>query len=352
MKPNESNRAKQRSISREYQKGVKLIDIDTTIADYMANTVIPDVEENSEVVKVPLLYGNAERWNSARKEGYLRDQRGRIQIPLVMFKRNSIERDTSLAQFKDLNTLPAYRKYSSKNRYERFTLMSNSRPVYEEYRISVPDYVTISYEVMIWTSFTEHMNKIVEAFQYATDRYWGTDDKYKFRTRLDSFDTQQEVGAGTERVIRTSFTMTVNAYLLPEVYDESPTVRKSFTTKRVVFGVETDLTGNLFTNPNIYNEYQDVIDFVAIRGSKEAEFYDTETVKLTNVYQPPLPSELVGSFDTKNWYRVYVNGVFVEPENYTYSYDGNNNVVTFTFIDYPDIASDWEVVITGKFQEL
>jgi hypothetical protein len=82
-------------------------------------------------------------------------------------------------------------------------------------RVSVPDYVTVSYEVMIWTSFTEHMNKIVEQFQYATDRYWGSEDGYKFRTRIDSFDNQQEVGEGSERVIRTSFTMTVNAYLLP-----------------------------------------------------------------------------------------------------------------------------------------
>jgi len=39
--------------------------------------VIPDVEENGLKVKVPLLYGNAERWAGARKEGYLRDQRGK-----------------------------------------------------------------------------------------------------------------------------------------------------------------------------------------------------------------------------------------------------------------------------------
>lgn len=353
MKDNEKNRANQLSVNKEYQKGVKLIDIDTTIAEYMIDTVIPDVEENDEVVQVPLLYGNAERWNSARKEGVLRDQRGKIQIPLVMFKRNSIERDNSLSQFKDVNTLPAYRKYSPKNRYERFSLQTNAKPVFEEYRVSVPDYVTVSYEVMIWTSFTEHMNKIVEAYQYATDRYWGSEDGYKFRTRIDSFDNQQDVGAGSERIIRTTFTMTVNAYLLPELFDEKPTVRKSFTTKRVVFGVETDMTGELFANPNIYNEYQDVIDFVAIRGSQEAEVKDKDTVEITNVFQPTLPPELVGSFDKKNWYQVYVNGEFKEPELYEYEYDGNNNRVQF---DFPglgfDLDSDDEVVITGKFREL
>mgnify|MGYP003668078700 FL=1 len=313
MNKKETNRALQRGIAKEFTKGVKLLDVDTTIAEYMVDTVIPDVEEHGNKVKVPLLYGNAERWNNARAKGYLRDQRGKIQIPLIMFKRNSIERDAALQQFKDVNTLPAYKKYSKKNRYERFSLQPDASKAFEQYEVSVPDYVTVTYEVMIWTSFTEHMNSIVEQFQYATDRYWGTENGFKFRTRIDSFDNQQEVGEGSERIIRTSFTMVVNAYLLPETYDEKPTVKKSFTPKKVVWGIETDLTGMRFSNPNIYNEYQSVIDFVAIRGSADAginkglypdETADSVTNKysyfyLTNAELPILPQELRGTFDTR-----------------------------------------------------
>ena len=354
MNKKESNRSLQRSVDKEFVKGVKLIDIDTTIAEYMMDTIIPDVTEQGNVVKVPLLYGNAERWTNARKQGYLRDQRGKIQIPLIMFKRNSIERDGSLAQFKDLNTLPAYRRYSPTNRYERFTLQSSAKPAYEQYFISVPDYVTVSYEVMIWTSFTEHMNKIVEAFQYATDRYWGKEDGFKFRTRIDSFDNQQEVGEGSERVIRTTFTMTVNAYLLPETYDENPTVRKSFTPKKVTWGVETDLSGRMFTNPNIYNEYQSVIDFVAIRSSQRAVFVDSTTMKLTNVRLPILPQELVGSFDTQNWFRVYINTEFKPKSTYEYSFNGALNEIIFTFNNTLGFSLDGndEVDIVGKFEQL
>ena len=354
MNKRETNRALQRPIDKEFTKGVKLIDIDTTIAEYMVDTIIPDVEENGSAVKVPLLYGNAERWNNARKQGYLRDQRGKIQIPIVMFKRNSIERDASLAQFKDVNYLPAYKKYSQKNKYERFTLQSGASKPFEQYEVSVPDYVTVTYEVMIWTSFTEHMNKIVEAFQYATDRYWGTKDGYKFRTRIDSFDNQQEVGEGSERIIRTSFTMVTNAYLLPETYDEKPTVRKSFTPKKVVWGVETDLSGTTFTNPNIYNEYQSVIDFVAIRSSQRAEFVNDANVKITNVRKPVLPTELIGSFDTLNWFRVYINSEFKPASTYTYSFDGINNEIIFTFNGTLGFALDEndEVDIVGKFEQL
>jgi hypothetical protein len=362
MNKKETNRALQRGIDKEYTKGVKLLDVDTTIAEYMVDTIIPDVEEHNSKVKVPLLYGNAERWNNARAKGYLRDQRGRIQIPLVMFKRNSIERDTNLAQFKDVNTLPAYKKYSKQNRYERFSLQSGAQRAFEQYEVSVPDYVTVTYEVMIWTSFTEHMNKIVEAFQYATDRYWGKDDGFKFRTRIDSFDNQQEVGEGSERIIRTSFTMVVNAYLLSETYDEKPTVKKSFTPKKVVWGVETDLSGTTFTNPNIYNEYQNVIDFVAIRSSQKAELVtggdsvtgDGAIVKITNVRKPILPTELIGSFDTLNWFRVYINTEFKPASTYTYSFNGATNEISFTFnntLGFQLDAND-EIDIVGKFEQL
>jgi len=354
MNKRETNRANQISISKEFTKGVQLIDIDTTIAEYMVDSIIPTVEENGNQVKIPLLYGNAERWNNARTNGYLRDSRGKIQLPLVMFKRNSIDRQDGMAQFKDVNTLPAYKKYSKHNRYERFTLQTGASRATEQYEVSVPDYVTVTYEVMIWTSFTEHMNTIVEQFQYATDRYWGTENGYKFRTRIDSFDNQQEVGEGSERIIRTSFTMVTNAYLLPETYDDKPTVKKSFTPKKVMWGVETDLTGTSFTNPNIYNEYQSVIDFVAIRSSQRAEFTNATTVTLTNVRLPILPVELIGSFDTLNWFRVYVNSEFRPASNYTYSFNGTDDEIIFTFNSELgfDLDENDEVDIVGKYEQL
>ena len=353
MDNKETNREQQLSIDKEFIKGVKLIDIDSTIAEYMSNVVIPDLEENGNILKTPLIYGNAERWAGVRKDGYIRDERGRIQIPLLMFKRNSIERNDTMANFQEVNKISAYKNYSQKNKYERFSLQNGVAPVQEIYEINVPHYVTVTYEVMVWTSFTEHMNKIVEAFQYSTDRYWGTKDGYKFKVKIDSFDNQQEVGSGSERVIRTTFNMVVNAYLLPERYNEKPVIKKSRTIKRIIFGVETDLTGNLFNQPSLYNEYAQVIDFVAVRGSQMATFVNGTTVKLTNVKKPILPSELIGVFDIVNWFRIYINGDFVSPSAYTFSYNGATNEITFTFTGLGfALEVEDEISITGKFQEL
>jgi len=363
MDKKEFNKAKQLPIEKKYVKGVSLIDIDTTIADYMSSVIIPDVEENGSKVKVPLIYGNAERWAAARKDGYIRDQRGKIQIPLVMFKRNSIERNAALQHFREQLTLPAVRKYTPKNRYERFSIQSGvAGPAYENYSVVIPAYVTVTYEVMIWTSFTEHMNKIVEAFQYATDKYWGKEDGYKFKTSLESFENQQEVGQGSERIIRTTFTIVANAYLLPERYNDKPVVKKTMTPKRVQFGVETDLTGDVFTKNSLYNEYAQVIDFIGLKSVQRAEFINSNTIKLIGVRKPPLPSELIGVFDTQNWFRIYINGDFISPgnyqngvfvQNYTYTFNNATNEIVFTFtgLSFPLDAND-EIEITGKFEQI
>ena len=208
------NRAQQIPFDQKSKVGITLYDIDYAMMEYMTDVVIPDVEENGTKVKVPLIYGNPERWKSATKDGFIRDQRGRIQIPLIMYKRNSIARDDSLSNTMNRNvSYPTITKYNKKQKYDKFSLMNNVTPNVEAFNIAVPDYVTVSYEVMIWTNFTEHMNKIVEQFQYATDEYWGDKKKYKFRVRIDSFDNQTEVGQGSERIVRTTFTMAVNAYL-------------------------------------------------------------------------------------------------------------------------------------------
>lgn len=377
MQKKETNRAKQLPLDKQFQKGVKIIDVDTTIADYMSKVIIPNLEENGNIVNVPLIYGNAERWEGARKQGYLRDTRGRVQIPLVMFKRSTIQKNDSMPMFKEGGTMQYAKRYSEKNRYDRFSIMTGAKPSYELYTVSLPSYVSIQYEMMIWTSFTEHMNILVEAFQNASERYWGLVEGFKFKTSIQSFETTQEVTQGTERVIRTSFTATVNAYLLPEIVDNKPTMNKSFTPKRVVWGIETDLTGGSFSGVNVYNEYADVVNFIAIRGSQQAEFVNAHTVKLTNVKLPQLPPELVGVFDVENWFKVYINGAFISPGYYSYKFNGITKEIIFSFnnltesepgepggVNYDldedgvleeigfDIESNDEVLITGKFQEL
>jgi hypothetical protein len=370
------NRALQyKKESIEQGKGVKLYDVDLAIAEHMIDTVLPTVEIFEEKQKVPVVYGNPERWKSIQKDGFLRDKKGMLQIPLVMFKRNSIARDDAFANTMNRHiSYPSISKYSKKHKYDRFSAMTSTQKPVELYDIVMPDYVNITYEVIIWTDFTEHMNKIVEAFQYATDEYWGDKEGFKFRVKIDNFDNTTEVSEGTQRIVRTNFTMAVYAYLLPEQFDNETTHKKSLSPKKVVWGTETDLTGGeiSFSKQKVYNEYSDVIDFMSIRGSQEATFVDADSFKLTNVELPKLPPELDGVFDTNDWFRVYINGVFVPSTKYSYTGSYVDNEVVFNFSTgsvaaggvYPDnlqssttdlgyiLENDDEFGVTGKFKEL
>lgn len=352
MIKNEKNRAKHLQVNKQFIKGVSLVDIDTVIAEYMTNTVIPDVVENGQTIKVPMIYGNAERWAASRKEGYLRDKRGKIQIPLVMFKRNSIDRNASMPFFNENLFIPTWKKYSNKNRYDRFSLINNNWPIYELYNVRIPEYVTLAYDVVVWTNYTEHMNKIVEAFQWATDRYWGTEDGYRFQTQIDSFSTQQEVGEGSERAIRTEFTLAVNAYLLPEHYADIPLVKKEYSIKRVVVGVETDITDQRVSRTTS-NQWQDVIDFIGTRGSEVAQYIDNKTFKLIQVSVPEVPSDIGGTFNEDARYSVYINGMLLSSDDYDAVYNESVYEVVFTITNIElEIDETNEIIVSGKFEVL
>ena len=375
---NRGTQYKKQSI--EQGKGVKLYDVDMAIAEHMIDTVLPTVEIFQEKQKIPVVYGNPERWKSVQKDGYLRDKKGVLQIPLVMFKRNSINRDDVLSNTMNRHvSYPSVSKFSKKHKYDRFSAMTGTQKPVELYDIVIPDYVNITYEVIIWTDFTEHMNKIVEAFQYATDEYWGDKGGFKFRVKIDSFDNTTEVSEGSQRIVRTNFTMAVYAYLLPEQFDNESTHKKSISPKKVVWGLETDLTGldggnvtNSSVKKKLVNEYSDVIDFIAVRGSIQGSFVDADTMKISGVELPKLPPELIGTFNEDEWFRVYVNGVIIPKAKYNYVYQDSTDEVYFNFATgslsvggvYPaDLQSTQtelgyilentdEFGITGKFIEL
>lgn len=244
---------------------ISLLDVDTIIANYMEQHLIPKLEQNGNKINVPLVYGNAERWKSAQRDGYLKDKLGKIQLPIIMFKRNSIESNDTLRFLKDQKvTYPTVKKYSQKHAYDRFSLLNpDLKRRFEAYDVRMPNYVTLTYEVMFWTGYTEHNNKIIEQFQYADGAYWGEDDKYKFRVVVGNFDNQQDVGAGSERIIRTTCTLTVNAYLLPKRFDNQPTTQKGFSIRKVVVTNETVLQGGLGTdvNGNLTSNLEKKLDY-------------------------------------------------------------------------------------------
>lgn len=218
---------------------VTLLDIDTTIINHMSQRVDLSVMDNGTLVKVPVLYASPERWNAVKRDGFLRDNQGKILLPAILIKRASVSNN------KDLMTLNRYLSYQvvaqfdQKNKYDKFNILNlgnpfRNKPTKQIYNVTLPDHVTITYECILWTDYVDQNNKLLEKINFATHDYWGVGD-FRFRTRVDDYTNTVELGAGEDRNVKTTFNLVVNAYLLPKTIDGvKSTTQKTFTTRKIV----------------------------------------------------------------------------------------------------------------------
>jgi hypothetical protein len=230
----------------------------------------------------------------------------------------------------------------------------------------MPEYVELNYDCMVWTSYIEHLNSVIEQLQY-TGTYWGDKNGFKFRTTLGDFNVVNEVGDGTERVNRIEFSLTVKAYLLPEKFDGEDTTKKSFSTQRVVVSTETDVTsGNgrlegILTTPSPYYDNKDLIDFLSLNNSKVQNPVSNNTITFTGIKLIQAPAQLASvitaglTYDGNSYdIKLYINGVrYYQTTHFTAVVSSNSLVITFLSANLGfSVTSTDEITITGKFINL
>ena len=117
--------------SKQYAIGLK--DIDEAIFYYFQNKIKPFVYQNGIKRDVPVIYGAPERWKSFQRDGYYRDKKGAIMLPIIVIKRDSLSKDRTVANKLDANQPNLYGKwskqYSPKNFYSNFGTLNNRKPV-------------------------------------------------------------------------------------------------------------------------------------------------------------------------------------------------------------------------------
>jgi hypothetical protein len=223
---------------------IGLQDIDESIMYYFQNVIRPTVVQNGVRMAVPIIYGAPERWKSVSKDGYYKDKNGAIMSPLIMFKRDTMDKNRSLTNKLDANHPHLYtswvRTYNSKNDYSNFSVLTNRIPV-EQFVVNVvPDYVNLTYSCVIQTYYVEQLNKIIEAVNYASDSYWGDPERFKFKASIDSYSTVVEIGDSTNRVVKGTFTIKLFGYIVPDTIQKEVTAIKKYNSKaQVIIGIET-----------------------------------------------------------------------------------------------------------------
>lgn len=362
------NRAKQiKSETGDVKQSITLFDIDYAMMSYLEDTVLPQLDDNGKALKIPVIYGNSERWNGARRQGVYRDQKGKLQLPLMMIRRTTVAKDETMPFLRRGVYYQTISKYSKDNRYDHFSILGSSvKPKKELYNILMPEFVEITYECMVWTAYTEQLNEVIEALNF-TGQYWGDKDKFKFRTQVTDYNVINEVGDGTERINRVEFNLATKAYLLPEKFDGESPIKKSLSTKRVVIATEVDVTsGNgrlegLLTTPSPYYDNKDLIDFLSINNSATQNPVTNNTITFTNIKCIKTPSTLTsvvtaGFTDGDDSYdiKVYINGVrYYFNTHFTISLTPNSLTINFNSGTLGfNVDSGDEIAITGKFIDL
>jgi hypothetical protein len=248
-----TNRALQTSFKGDTVKpfSVGIQDIDEAILYYFQNVIQPFVIQNGQRISVPVIYGSPEKWKSMQKDGYYRDAKGKAMLPLLVFKRDNITRNRSIANKLDANHPNLFevftKKYSTKDAYSNFNVLNNRIPQKTYYATIMPDYVTIEYSCTVFTYYVEQLNKIVEAINYASDAYWGDPQRYQFQARIDSFATVNELADSEERSVKSTFTIKLYGYLIPNVLQKDLNAIKKFTDKtKVIFSIEATSNDAIF----------------------------------------------------------------------------------------------------------
>jgi hypothetical protein len=379
------NRAYETSRKNDKIKDINvgLEDIDYAIKYYFDNVIKPMVVLDGQSHAVPTIYASPERWQSVQADGYYRDTNGKLTVPLIIYKRTNVEKNRNLGNKIDGNNVSLFQlfpsRYNAKNFYDSFSALTNRKPSQQYYMSVVPDYVTVTYDVVVFTNYVAENNKIIEAIEFASDSYWGDENRWHFRTMLDSLATTTTINTGEDRFAQTSITLRVNGYLIPDSINKKlANSSLGYTTSQVVFGME--VVGNASETFNAASQTQTsqavgstsfigggnnvLISNITIDPGSAGDLNylnanvpktaDTITVPNTAIFtgasllQPPVGSSLPPTSVDSFYY--YINGQNISPDLVTLVEAGGNVTLTFNTASLGfSLESIDEVIAIGKF---
>ncbi len=232
----------------------------------------------------------------------------------------------------------------------------------------MPDYVELTYEIIIWTEHVEQMNKIVEGVLYTEGSYWGEKERFKFRSKIDSFTNTTDLLQDSERIVRTNFTLTLYGQIVPDGLVKQLSNRlstKTFSPRQLV--IETDVEDKPITVGAV--EKAAVYTPSTSGGSRPssvnaltiAYLNTNKSIERTSISVPdtatftaeflPAPSGMPAT-DLSN-FTFFVNGLFIEPSAIASFTNPSANTCVLV-VDTAELGftlqADDELVAIGKFK--
>ena len=176
-----------------------------------------------------------------------RDKRGKVQFPAIVYKRTQVEKVNTLGSKVDAKN-PLFTsfqlRHTKSNRYDNFGVLTNRKPTKQYHNVVIPDYVKLTYSCIIFTEYLEQLNKVVEDINYAGGSYWGKGESFQFLSKIDSFDIEAVAEQGQDRMSKSTFTLSINGFIIPDSIQKAMSnySSKTYSNIRVETGTETTKT--------------------------------------------------------------------------------------------------------------
>tara|TARA_R100001510_G_C7651718_1_gene209449 strand:- start:54 stop:1034 length:981 start_codon:yes stop_codon:yes gene_type:complete len=240
-----TNRAEimRRDNDRVKTQAITIYDIDYAVMSYIEEVIQPKLIENGKLIDVPVMFASGEKYVQIQSRGFMRDQKGKIMTPLISLRRsNIVERDTIKSL--GVNENPSgmgivhANKFSIKNQYDKFNVLRGTKPAREYYVSPIPEYLDVSYEMLIWCEYTEQLNKLIEQLLPLSGFAWGTTWKFISLIGDASFETLNNTGE--DRIVRATIPITTKGVLLAESELRMDNFQKQISVKKVTFKSETE----------------------------------------------------------------------------------------------------------------
>ena len=241
------NKAKQIRRDKDNVKNVSvgIYDVDSAFKNFLEKDVRPTVEDDGRFFPVPVMYASPEKWASAQRDGFMKDDNGMILTPVIVFKRDNLSINTELSKLKVAQNEDAHqafeRKYTKVNRYDQFSILTGEVPKKEFLSVERPDYVDLQYEVIVWCDYMEQVNKVVEQIVFFQGRSFG--ERYKFVIKGDSYSFETIAEMGQDRITKATISLVAKAYIVPEFVGLNNNTKRKISKGKAVFTEDPGLSG-------------------------------------------------------------------------------------------------------------
>ena len=226
-----------------------------------------------EVKRIPVIFATGERFAVLRRNKPLVDRAGALILPLISITRTSLENvpqkgisnnqmipevfarriSNRNGEWRQLNNFEGFQhiKHTSKKSSTDYNLKNDlDNNIYETIEIPPVRYFGASYEISIWSSFTQQMNDIITAIMSAYTINPGQQFKiesksgYWFPAFIDSNfsqDTNYADYTDDERYIKYNLTLNTTGYILaPNIQGGKVALKSLVSAPNISFDVLSD----------------------------------------------------------------------------------------------------------------